>query len=345
MKVAAYEGIRNIRVQERAYPVISPTEAIVKVKYCGICGTDLHSFLVGRQNANGLVFGHEVVGTVVELGEKVKGSNIGDRVVVGPSGSCGECFYCLRGQTNLCLHGHERTIGLSPGVDGGMAEYVKVAYPENMLIKIPNAVSFEDAVLMDTITVAFHALRVSSFCAGDNVVVTGAGPIGLSVIEFAKISGARHITALQPSPVRRKMALEFGADASLNPREEKDLTNKIAAMYGGIGAEICFECVGTPEAFLTSLTLVRKSGQVVTLGSSRQPAGVLESQITGREIDIKGSRVYTREEIKMCLDFIAQGRFVTKNILSDIISLDDIVERGFKRLETDKTLLKVAIAP
>jgi threonine dehydrogenase-like Zn-dependent dehydrogenase len=346
MKVAAYEGIKSIRLQERAYPKIKPGEAIVKVKYCGICGSDMHSYLQGRKGPPGLVLGHEVVGTVVELGKDVKGSKIGDRVVIGPPGSCGECYYCRHGHPSYCLHCMENTIGLSPGVDGGMAEYVRVPIPENMLVKIPDEVSFEDAVLMDTIAVSFHGIRISHFRIGDNVIVSGAGPIGLAAIEFLRIGGARHITVLQRSPVKLQMGLEYGADLGLNPVVEGDaLPKKIAALYGGVGADVVFECAGTPEAFQTALGVVKGGGQIMIVGHSNLPSPMIEQHFNRAEIETKGSRVYDKEEIEMCLAFLAQGRFKTTGMVSDIISLDDIVEKGFERLAVDKTLLKVAIAP
>jgi 2-desacetyl-2-hydroxyethyl bacteriochlorophyllide A dehydrogenase len=344
MKVAAWEGVRSIRVQERAYPKISPTEAIVKVKYCGICGSDLHGFQRGGRP--GLVPGHEVVGTVVELGKDVKTSKIGDRVVIGPPGNCGECYYCLHGQAHMCIHAFERTVGLSLGVDGGMAEYVRVPYPKTMLVKIPDAVSFEDAVLIDTIAVSYHGFRMSNFRMGDNVVVSGAGPIGLAAIQFIKNGGARHITVLQPSPIKRALALKYGADLGLNPREEGEgLVNKIKGMYDGVGADMVFECSGASESVGTIIPLLRGGGQILMLGTITQPFSIPGGHVGRWETNFKGSFVYSADEIKMCLDFIAHGKFKTDGMVTAIIKLDDIVEQGFERLEKDKSMVKIIIDP
>jgi len=346
MRVAAYEGIRQIRLQERDYPKINQDEAIVKVKYCGICGSDMHSYLEGRRGPPGLVLGHEVVGTVVELGENVKGSQVGDRVVIGPPGTCGKCYYCRHGHPSYCLHAMENTIGLSPGVDGGMAEYVRVPLPENMLVKIPDEVSFEDAVLMDTIAVSFHAIRISHFRMGDNVVVTGAGPIGLAAIEYLKIGGAKHVAVIQRSPLKLNMGLEYGADIGFNPQEEGEgLTKKIKELYGGIGPDLVFECASSHAAFQIAINIVRGGGQVMVVGHDHQPGPLIEQHLNRAEIETKGSRVYDKEEIETCLTFLARGKFKTQGMVSDIIKLDDIIEKGFKRLAVDKTLLKVIIAP
>jgi 2-desacetyl-2-hydroxyethyl bacteriochlorophyllide A dehydrogenase len=346
MKVVAWEGVRAVRVQERPYPVIKPDEAVVKVKYCGICGSDLHSYQKGRKEAIGLVPGHEVVGTVVEVGKNFKNAKIGDRVVVGPPGNCGECYYCLHGQEHLCLHAYERTVGLSPGVDGGMAEYVRVPLPKNMLVKIPDAVSFEDAVLIDTIAVSYHGVRISDFRMGDNVVVAGAGPIGLAAIQFIRNGGAGHITVLQPSPAKRELAMKCGANLGLNPREEGEgLQKKIMDLYGGVGADLVFECAGTPESFQTLLPLLRRGGQLLMLGTILEPISFFGGSISISETDIKGSFVYQADEIRQCLDFIAQGKFKTDGLVTSIIKLDDIVEKGFERLEQDKSMVKIVVAP
>jgi 2-desacetyl-2-hydroxyethyl bacteriochlorophyllide A dehydrogenase len=346
MKAAVYRGVRSIEVTEKPYPKPSPGQVTIKVALCGICGTDSHSYWQGRPNSDNLVFGHEVVGTVAEVGAGVDYSKIGDRVVVGPPGSCGECYVCQAGQPNLCVHAFEKTCGLSPGVDGGMAEYMRVPYPKTMLVKIPDNVSFEDAVLMDTIAVSFHGIRISHFKMGDDVVVSGAGPIGLAAIEFLKMGGARHITVLQPSPIKRQMALDYGADLGLNPREEGvGLRKKILDLYRGAGPDVVYECAGTPDAFETSMNIVKYGGQIIMLGSTKQNSAINESMFVRPEIEVKGSFVYTKDEISMCLDFISQGRFKTTGMLSDCIKLDDIVEKGYERIAKDKSLIKVAIKP
>jgi threonine dehydrogenase-like Zn-dependent dehydrogenase len=346
MKVAVYEGVRSIRLQERPELRAGVGEVIVMVKYCGICGTDVHAYLHEGLLPPGLVLGHEIVGTVAEIGEGVEGWKVGERVVVGPPGPCGECYYCQHGQPNICMHAFTRTAGISAGFDGGMAEYVRVRYPRNMLFRIPEAVSFEDAVLIDTICVALRGIRQSHFRLGDNVVVAGAGSIGLSAVQLLRMGGARHITVLQPSSKKREMALKYGADVALNPSEEgAALQEKVINFYSGIGADVAFECVGSPQALQALIGLVKAGGQVLNVGVTEAETPVIESQLVVREIEIKSSFVYLAEDVLICLDFLAQRRFNTEGMVSDIISLDDIVEKGFERLATTKGLVKVIIAP
>lgn len=346
MRAAVYEGVRSVRLQERPDLKAAAGEVIVKVRYCGICGTDVHAYLQESLVPTGLVLGHETVGTIAEIGAGVEGWEVGERVVVGPPGPCGECYYCRHGRSNICAHAFERTNGLSPGFDGGMAEYVRVRYPRNMLHRIPDQVSFEDAVLIDTMAVALRGVRQSRFRIGDNVVVAGAGAIGLSAIQFLRMGGARHITVLQPSRKKRELALKFGADVGLNPVEEGSaLQGKVMDLYGGIGADVAFECAGTPDAFQSVLSLVKSGGQVMVLGVTQEAASLVEAQLIVRETEMRASLAYDEEDIRLCLDFLAQRRFSTEGMISDIISLDDVVEKGFERLAGTKGLIKVVTAP
>ena len=209
MRAAVYTALETIEFQERPIPKAGPGEVVIKIKYCGICGTDVEIYFEGILPP-GIVLGHENVGTVAEVGEGVEGWEVGDRVIAGPPGPCGQCYYCLHGKPAICENGFEQTNGLRR--DGGMAEYMLVKDPKYMLTRIPDHVPFEDAVLMDCIAVAYHGIMESAFRMGDNVVVSGAGPIGLCLIQLLKIGGAGHITVLQPSPIKREMALKFGAD-------------------------------------------------------------------------------------------------------------------------------------
>jgi threonine dehydrogenase-like Zn-dependent dehydrogenase len=226
-----------------------------------------------------------------------------------------------------------------------MAEYMLVKDPKYMLARIPDNVSFEDAVLTDTIATSYRGIMQSAFKMGDNVVVSGAASIGLACIQLLKIGGARHITVLQPSPRKREMALKFGANVAFNPFEEANLQEKVMAIYDGVGADIAFECAGTPESFQTCLGLVKAGGQVLNLGVTEKPVSVNLAFLVRRELDIKSSLAYTYEEVQKCLHYLATGRFNAKGLLSDIIPLSDLVERGFNRLVTDKNLIKVAVAP
>jgi 2-desacetyl-2-hydroxyethyl bacteriochlorophyllide A dehydrogenase len=343
VKAAVYTALKTVEFQDRPMPKAGFGEVVVKIKYCGICRTDVDIYFEGLLPP-GIVLGHENVGTVAEVGEAVDGWRVGDRVIAGPPGPCGRCYYCLHGKPSICVDGFEQTNGLRR--DGGMAEYMLVKDPKYMLARIPDHVPFEDAVLMDCIATPYHGIMQSDFRMGDHVVVSGAGIIGLALVQLLKIGGAGHITVLQPSPVKREMALAVGADVAFNPREEGEkLRDKVLALYGGVGADVAFECAGTPESFQTCLGLVRSGGQIVMLGVTETPTPLVPAAIVMRELSFKASLAYDYEDVRKCLRYLASGSFKTKGLLSDIIPLSDLVEKGFNRLVADKSLIKVAVAP
>jgi len=343
MKAAVYKALKTIEFQDRPIPKAGPGEIVIKIKYCGICGTDMHIYYEGILPP-GIVLGHENVGTVAEVGKGVEGWKVGDRVVAGPPGPCGKCYYCLHGKPSICLYGFEQTNGLRR--DGGMAEYMLVKDPKYMLTKIPDNVPFEDAVLMDCMATAYHGLMQSAFRAGDNVVVSGAASIGLSLIQLVKIGGAGHITVLQRSAAKRELALKLGADVAFNPYDEGDkLQGKVMALYDGVGADVVFECAGTSDSFQTCLGLVKSGGQLLNLGVTDKPTTVVPSFLVMHELDIKSSLAYNYEEVHKCMNFLATRRFNARALLSDIIPLSDLVTKGFERLSRDRNLIKVVVAP
>jgi (R,R)-butanediol dehydrogenase/meso-butanediol dehydrogenase/diacetyl reductase len=212
-----------------------------------------------------------------------------------------------------------------------------------MLHKLPDNVSFEDAVLVESMAVALSMVRKSRFHIGDNVVVIGAGMVGLSGIQFLKAAGARNIVAIEPLPAKRDLALQFGADLVLDPVKEGDtIPQKVMPLCDGLGADIVYECAGAPGTLPLGVSLVKSGGQFMLVGVSRDP--FLVKELVWREIEMKASLAYT-DEFGLCIDLIAQGKVNTNSLISDIISLDDIVEKGFERLAMPNDLVRVIVAP
>ena len=203
MKVAAFYGKGDVRIEDRPIPTPGPNQLVVKINYVGVCGTDVEFYKGGYPPFVHLpmVLGHENVGTVTAVGEGVTEYQVGDRILCGPPSHCAEdCPSCQRGETNICIYGFPRTAGIG-GPDGGYAEYMLVRdVKHTMLVKVPDGVDLKDAVLFDVICVALHGIRKSNFKVGDNVVVSGTGPIGLSALQFLKAAGANKIIALGTSP-------------------------------------------------------------------------------------------------------------------------------------------------
>lgn len=343
MKAALYEAVRTIRFVDRPVPKAGPGEAVVRIELCGICGTDLHIYFKGLLPP-GIVLGHENVGIIAEVGEGVEGFAVGDRVAAGPPGSCSRCYHCLHGRPSLCVDGFEQTNGLRR--DGGMAEYMLVKDARQMLYHIPDNVSFEDAVLFDSVATAYRGVTQSAFTMGDNVVVSGAGPIGLAAVQFFRLGGARHITVLEIVEEKRRLARRFGADLALDPvAEGRALGERIMGLCGGVGADLVVECAGVPQSFELCLTLARAGGQILHLGAGGETVALLPWLLTMRELDIKSTLAFGAEEALKCLDLFAAGRFVTEGMLSDVIPLADLVEKGFDRLAANNALVKIAVAP
>jgi len=346
MKAAVYADIQKIRFEDRPVPGAGPGQAVVKIKYCGLCGTDMHLYWNGDPvvKPGHLVLGHENVGVITELGAGVNNWKLGERVVIAPPGPCGRCYFCLHGHSNICVKSFPNTNGL--GVDGGMAEYMHVGDPDGMFHRIPDNVTWEDAVLCDILCTSYRGIYVSEFKMGDNVVVSGAGPIGLSAIIFLKMAGARHITALQRSAQRRELARQMGADLVLDPvAEGAGLAGKIRSLYGGIGADVVIEAAGTPQSLEMCLTLSRAGGQVLNLGVAGEPATVIQALMVVNELSMKSSLAYTGEEVDKVLYYMSAGKISTRGLFSGVIPMADVVEKGFNGLKKDKALIKLAIAP
>jgi len=347
MKAALYEGVRKVVLVDRPKPVAGAGEALVKVVYCGICGTDVHSYMHEGIISPPTIFGHETVGTVAEVGAGVTSCKVGDRVAVGPPGNCGECHNCLQGRSSICLKAFPLTTGITPNTDGGYAEYLLVRNPAKMLIPLPANLSFEEAVLFDVIGTAFHGIRYSRFKVGDTVAVLGTGPIGFSAIMLLKLAGAAKIIALVRSEAKARLALEFGADVALDITAEGDkLADKVRALTGGKGVDIAYECAGGTAPVNTCLSVTRSGGQVLLLGMSPEPLGCITARYGPTEIDLQITFVYDAAEIAMVFDFLASGRLpMAKKMVTDIIKMDDVVEKGLERLSKKNDQIKVLLAP
>jgi threonine dehydrogenase-like Zn-dependent dehydrogenase len=346
MKVAVYKGVRNVVIEDRPKPVAGPGQAVVKVDYVGICGTDVHAYKEAGMMEPPVILGHETVGTVAEVGEGVTSVKVGDRVAVGPPGNCGECFNCLNGRASICIHGFLRTTGITSFTDGGYAEYLLAKNAAKMLIKIPENLSFEEAVLFDVIGTSFHGIRRSNFKLGDNVVVIGTGPIGLSAIMLLKLGGAGKLIVVVRSEAKAKIAKEYGADIVVDQTKVKDLAAEIRSLTDGKGADITFESAGAPESFNNALQITRAGGQVMLVGVSGQPYSFVSAGLVPHEINMDTSFVYDAAEVSMVFDFLANGKLpVAKKMVTDIIGMDDVVTKGLERLAGKNDQIKILLAP
>lgn len=352
MKAALWYGIKDVRLENIEEPKVTKGNVKIKVKWCGICGSDLHEYLGGpifiptdkphpiSKEVAPVVLGHEFSGEIVEVGEGVTNLNIGDRVAVEPIVACGTCPACQEGKYNLCssLGFH----GLCGG-GGGFAEYT--VFPAKFVHKIPDGLSFEKAALIEPIAVAIHSLRVGKFMTGQSAIVLGAGPIGLATIEALKAAGASLVIVMQRKSVRQEYALRAGADIVIDPTEV-NVAEEVKRLTGGIGADISFETTGAKIGFDTGIESIKYNGTMVVTSIWEEEISINPNTFIFSEKTIVGTIAY-RNEFPATMAQMNDCRIKVDGYITKKISLDDIVEEGFGALTgpEKKKHVKILVTP
>lgn len=345
MKVAVFHWPKHIEIEERLKPEVQSGEVLVKVEYSGICGTDVHGYLSGVQFPTGTIIGHEFSGTVAEIGEDVKGLKLDDRVAIKPFAQCGECYWCRKGQYSLCAQFSKRAMGFSVESPGALAEYVLIRYPEEMIYPLSPNVPHVEAALAEPLATSLHAIRLSRFRPGDMVVISGGGMIGLSILQFLKLEKAGKVIVIEISQAKTRIAEELGADLILDPASGKEeITRRIFQETNGIGADLVFESAGVPLSFQHCLDYVKKGGQVMVVGSSEKETPIISRHLVLREVELKASLTYY-DEFKEVLQYLEQRSLKPHLFISDVIPLENIEERGFKRLSASHDFVKILVKP
>jgi 2-desacetyl-2-hydroxyethyl bacteriochlorophyllide A dehydrogenase len=344
MRVATFRDLKKMEVHEKPKPTASDGDVVVKVEYCGICGSDVHGYLNGVMVPLGAVMGHECSGVVAEVGKDVRDFRPGDRVVAKPIAQCGECAPCKRGAYSLCVSAFDRAIGITTTNDGAFAEYVKIEHPREMLFRLPDNVSFEQGALVEPLSTSLHAVRLSRVRPGDSVVVIGAGMIGLGTIQFLKLAGAGRIIALEISEAKAGLALKAGADIVLDPlKEGEGLQAHILDLTDGVGAEVVYECSGVPFGFQNAMYFAKSGGQVMIVGIVDKEVAFTPFRMVLTEIEMKAVLGYY-DEFDYVIRFLSQGRLNTDILISGIVPLSD-VEKGFDRLLSSRDDVKILVRP
>ncbi len=314
MREAILEGKRRFVVRDAPEPVLGEGELLIKVQYCGICGSDLHTFIEGVN----IRHGHEFSGDIVEVGAGVKGWEVGDRVTAESSSSCGECYWCKRGEMGLC----ENFLVTWNQIPGAFATYTKAEY--HRLHRLPPEISYEEAVLVEPAAVALHAIRSSNMEAGDVVAVLGLGPIGQLVARLAKVSGAIAVYATEASQSRLELA--GGAVDEVIDVNAVDPVARILELTGGRGPDVVFECAGAISTTQQAVALVRKGGTVVIAGVCLHPVETFVSNIILRELTLKGSMLFCSAEFATALSLIRDKKIDVAPLITSVMPLDDINE-------------------
>jgi 2-desacetyl-2-hydroxyethyl bacteriochlorophyllide A dehydrogenase len=325
MRAALYHGIGQIEVSDVPRPEPGPGEVLIRVGYCGICGSDLEAYHCGMYEP-GLIPGHEFAGTLAELGAAVAGWKVGDRVVIDNVLPCGECERCREGRLDAC----ENLITMGVTHNGALADYCVVA--ARALHRLPDEVALRQGALVEPLSVVLHGVRRSRLKVGDRVLVMGAGPIGLLVLQCALLAGARSVAVTEVDPARAALARRLGAAAVLDPLHE-NVGLALAGLTAGQGPEVAFICTGAPAPFADAVSLVRKGGQICLLGMCTEPVVMDFMSVVMNELCMEGSFL-GRAQVPAAIDLIAQGRVDVDALVSHEIELDQVVSHGFEPLSS-----------
>jgi len=335
-------GRQQIELRELPEPTPEPGRAVVEIRYCGICGTDLHAYQSG-QPYNPATCGHEWVETISGVGAGVDGLREGDRVGIGVPPGCGQCPECRGGDAAHCTRVLMAMLGMGPfaGPHGGFAPSIAVDVAR--LYPVRRELTDEDAALLEPVTVAIHALRRTPLRLGDAAVVVGAGPIGLLVLQCARIAGAGAVVVVEPEPQRARLAAELGATVVVDPRSES-VDERVKEICGRRGPDIVFECAGVPATIDQAVSLVRRGGTMSLVGFATVPAEINPGSWLTREVRVVASLGYVHEEFDVAMQLVADGRLRLKPLCTDTVGLDDL-ESAFQRLLSGAGDVKLLVDP
>lgn len=343
MKALVLKEYKQFSYEEVPTPQPASDEVLVAVKACGICGSDVH----GMDGSSGrrippLIMGHEACGVVAEGGSHARRFKPGDRVTFDSTVYCGDCWYCRRGEVNLC--DNRRVLGVSCKEyrrNGAFAQFVTV--PERIVYRLPDNLAFEQAALVEAVSVAVHAVFRSPVKINDTAIVVGAGMIGLLVIQVLRQTGCRRIVAVDIDDQRLKLARQAGADEAFNANSQQ-IAERVRDLTEGRGADVSFEVVGFGPTLGTAVDCLRKGGAVVLVGNLKPQVDLPLQAVVTRQITLIGTCA-SSGEYPICLDLIARGKID----VSTCISATPPLEQGpdwFNRLYSgEKGLMKVVLVP
>lgn len=350
MQAAVWYNKEDIRIEDIPEPKTGPGQVKVKIKACGICGSDLHEFRSGpfiiptkphplTGKANGpIILGHEFSADVIEVGEGVKSVKPGDRVTVNPLIYCGKCHYCRTGQYIMCTK--LGTAGFA--WDGAFAEIG--VFPEYTILKLPDTISDDAGAFVEPLAVAIHAVNRAKMKVGATVAVVGAGPIGLLVMQACRAAGAGKVFVIEPLKGRRELALKTGAYAVFDPTQE-DVGKKIGDLTNNLRVDWAFDCVGNQASFDTVVKVTGRRAVMCIVGLALKPISVPFIRLWGHEKELTFSSGY-QDEFSAAIDYLADGRVNVEPLITARIKIKDLVDKGIKELiEHGSDHIKILVYP
>ena len=311
------------QVSEKPVRDPGPADVLVKVARCGVCGTDMRIWRGLEPAARKISLGHEYAGEIIQLGAKVTGYQVGDRVVIDPNIYCHACDFCLNGEVNLC----ENLKALGVDIDGGFAEFSVV--PITQLQKIPDSLSYEEAAFVEPIACALNGIERAEIKPGQSVMIIGAGPIGLLMLQLVKLSGAGKIYVSEKVTWRREKGLEMGADIALNP-DDGPIADQISLKDR---PKVVIECVGHPFTQAESIQIVQRGGTVILFGDGHegQKFEIGSFDFYYKNLTVRGAALNPFTQSR-ALNLLIGKRINTAALLSRVISLDELpglLDKGY----------------
>jgi (R,R)-butanediol dehydrogenase/meso-butanediol dehydrogenase/diacetyl reductase len=339
MQAAIFRALgKPLEIAEQPEPEPGPEELILRVKGCGICGSDLHAASIPPGLPANCVMGHEFAGEVVELGRDVGTRfRVGDRVCALPYIGCGRCALCLSGDGIRCEKIQPTGLGVVPGA---YAEFVKVG--ANETLRLPESVSYRAGALVEPLSVGLHAVHVARLEPGAHVLVIGAGPIGLAVTAWARCFGARTVMVSEKAPGRRALAEKFGATHVIDPGSE--MPGPAFVKAAGAAPDVIFECVGVPGLIQQTILLAPPRGRIVVVGVCMQPDTLFPMIAIVKEISLHFVLGYRKQDFQLTLDMLAAGRIAGEAMITDVVGLDAL-PGAFEALKQPTTQCKVMLEP
>jgi L-iditol 2-dehydrogenase len=343
MKALLLKEYKVLEMTEMPEPQAGPDDLLVRVKACGICGSDIHGFdgSTGRR-VPPLIMGHEASGVVAKAGANVTKFQAGQRVTFDSTIYCGKCFFCLRGEVNLC--DNRQVLGVSPGDyrrHGAFAEYVAV--PQHIAYPLPDTLSFEHAAMIEAVSVAVHAVGMTPVRLGDSAVVVGSGMIGLLVVQALRLAGCGRVIAVDLDENRLRLAAELGAEVSINAGQ-CDVPKAMLELTSGRGVDVAMEVVGTTQGLQTALACLRKAGTLTLIGNLSPKVELPLQSVVTRQIRVLGSCA-SSGEYPACIGLLARKALRVAPLISAVAPLAEGTA-WFQRLyDGDPSLMKVILQP
>lgn len=342
MKALLLSKYKHLEVTDQPVPTAEPDEVLVRVAACGICGSDVHGYdgSSGRR-VPPIVMGHEAAGRVAAIGSGVTGFAEGDRVTFDSTIYCGNCHYCRRGEVNLC--DNRQVLGVSCGDyrrAGAFAEFVAV--PSRILYRLPDNLSFEEAAMLEAVSVAIHAVSLAQVSANSTALVVGAGMIGLLMVQVLRAAGCSRILVTDIDSSRLQLAQDVGAHLALSAKF--GVAAQVGKLTGGAGVDIAMEAVGQADTVNASIESVRKGGTVVLVGNIAPEVILPLQKVVTRQIRLQGSCA-SAGEYPRAMELLESGAIQVKNLITAVVPLVE-GPLWFERLHSrEPNLMKVVLRP